>query len=118
MLGALPKPMLLRLSTAVLLNLFAMCLDVTIVTPDGEFTPLSSPVYATLLKSPDKVSLKRLPHIIYHAVSFWPVGEFDIVFKLPEAAETISLAMETTGEPLNSPADAKAKLLTLFSSLV
>lgn len=118
MLGALPTAMLRGRSIAVLLNLSAMSLDVTIVTPDGEFNALSSPQYVTLLKNPAKVSLKRLPHIIYHAVSFWPVGEFDIVFKLPEATDTISLAIETTGEPLTSPEDAKAKLLTLFSSLV
>jgi len=93
-------------------------IDVHLVTTSGDNDYHVSPYYVTAIKNASKVSLNRLPHIIYHAVKFWPVGEFDIIFKLPEATDTISLAIETTGEPLTSPEDAKAKLLTLFSSLV
>lgn len=92
-------------------------LDVHLVTSSGDECYVS-PFYVTIIKNAAKVSLKRLPHIIYHSVRFWPVGEFDIVIKLPEATDTISVAIETTGEPLTSPEDAKAKLLTLFSGLV
>lgn len=92
-------------------------IDVHLVTSSGDDFHVS-PFYVTIIKNAAKVSLKRLPHIVYHAVKFWPVGEFDIVIKLPEATDTISVAIETTGEPLTSPEDAKAKLLTLFSGAV
>lgn len=93
------------------------CIDVHLVTEVGDECHVS-PYYVTILKNAAKVSLKRLPHIVYHAVKFWPVGEFDIIIKLPEATDPISVAIETSGEPLTSPEDAKAKLIQLFSGLV
>lgn len=92
-------------------------LDVHLVTSSGDEYHVS-PYYVTGIQNAAKVSLKRLPHIVYHSVKFWPVGEFDIIIKLPEATDTISVAIETTGEPLTSPEDAKAKLLQVFSGLV
>lgn len=92
-------------------------IDVHLVTTSGDEYHVS-PFYVTILKNAAKVSLKRLPHIVYHAVKFWPVGEFDILIKLPEATDTISVAIETSGEPLTSPEDAKAKLIQVFSGLV
>lgn len=93
-------------------------INVHLVTSSGDQEFLVSPYYVTGIKNSAKVRLNRLPHIIYHSVAFWPVGEFDIVFKLPEATETISLAIETSGEPLTSSDDAKSRLLQFFSGLV